>query len=1182
MEDPTQSRDDRKRERDVFNLYAVFKDTPHIDLGPSSETSALPSDYIPKSASDASLAAFAQLAAFRLNAQRSVISLLDGKYQYILAEATTRTSLRVDSPLNNNSDLFIGQARVLRSWGICDRVLDPVALKEEKPGIIIIKDLTQCEQYANRSYIKEGPKFRFYAGVPIKSANDTIVGSLCILDGPRRTDVSSDEVIYLQDLASTVMEHLVTYTVRAQYRRGAEGLNGLISFAEGDLSQQPSKEPGHSRQLSLRTGIVSTDSGAVRSNEEPGQDASIQTEMTRSGAPTRPSKRGSPGRRDSVSDLQNMVLPNTARKLFARAADIIRKSRDMDGIMFLDASVATTGFTSGDASPTRRGAKPCQVLSFATQDRSSSRNELLPADMTPLESDFTLLLKQYPEGYCLDCAELQPVPATCDTTPATESGTSKQPKPEDRTHRESPMDHTQLMMRLEELLPGIKSALFLPLWDFERARWFAGCFCWSTRVERSLSGPLELPFLKVFSHSIMQEISRLDANNTNQTKTTFMSSLSHELRSPLHGILGSVQLMRSTLLDSFQSSMVNSIAICGRTLLETVQHLLDHAERRELSSGYSTKTNFPEENTICITSESAVAPMTTGSSPSEPFCNVGLVTEEVVEAIFLGQGRFDISIGGDDPGAPLGLSQKTGNAISQRRSRFIIVDIADHANLDFKIPASSYGRLIMNLLGNALKFTETGYVQISLRLSSVEEGQAPMEVRITDTGIGMCKDFLFKGAFEPFRKCNEHSAGTGVGLSVVRRIIEDIGGTIKIKSQPNVGTDITLQLPLARYDRPHEPESPHSAIYGTLAQLKGRKVCVLYSKSPDASGPPDHLRHWEVLKRYIHALTTTVRNELNMEVTESSEWTGHEDADVVVFPEISFASLKTIREKAAERPPALLFITMDMVEADTLRCDARVTSQSSVVEIMTQPCGPFKLGMVLSQCLKRLDGSNLASNNLNTPYRHGTTENGSQQSGSDLIADLGPRLGLYPPLVVRTKDASDNDANQPMSALGIPQETEKEIEKPQPSSSWTDAQRVLVVDDNAINRRLLSVFMKKRKLAYAEAKDGKEALEMYRDASEQFDIILMDISMPIMDGMTSTRLIREHENKHNLKPAHIIVLTGLASASAKLEAWTSGVDDFLTKPVDFNKLEDLMKVGRGGQGTGFLKDREDGAPEQGP
>jgi hypothetical protein len=216
----------------------------------------------------------------------------------------------------------------------------------------------------------------------------------------------------------------------------------------------------------------------------------------------------------------------------------------------------------------------------------------------------------------------------------------------------------------------------------------------------------------------------------------------------------------------------------------------------------------------------------------------------------------------------------------------------------------------MNLLGNALKFTESGYIEVALRSSLNEDTKASVEIRITDTGIGMCKDFLFQGAFEPFRKRNQHSAGTGVGLNVVRRIIEDIGGSITIRSEPDKGTDITVQLPLARYDSPHDPELPQSAIYSTLSKLRGRKVTILHSKSPDASGPPENLRHWKVLMRYIDTLTSTLRNELHMDITRTSDWTGHEECDVVVCPEVSFGSLRDIREKANGRPPATLFVAM--------------------------------------------------------------------------------------------------------------------------------------------------------------------------------------------------------------------------------------------------------------------------------
>lgn len=110
----------------------------------------------------------------------------------------------------------------------------------------------------------------------------------------------------------------------------------------------------------------------------------------------------------------------------------------------------------------------------------------------------------------------------------------------------------------------------MPFWDYERLRWFAGCLCWSNRPQRLLSANVDLSYFKVFSHSVMRELSRLDALALNQAKTTFVASISHELRSPLHGILGTLEFIKDTPLDSFQTSMFNSLNACAQTLLDTM------------------------------------------------------------------------------------------------------------------------------------------------------------------------------------------------------------------------------------------------------------------------------------------------------------------------------------------------------------------------------------------------------------------------------------------------------------------------------------------------------------------------------------------------------------------------------------------------------------------------------------
>jgi GAF domain-containing protein len=231
---------DVRRERDVFSLYAAFQDIPIIEnLGCSPDTHSIPGDYVPRPASDASLAAFCQLAAMRLRAARSLISLIDDKYQYILAEATPNTSLKPESVLNKANDLGFGNVRLPRryvtsmckrrvlsdrsSWGVCERVLDPVAVADGNEGIVIINDFTKSEQHSKRSYVRDGP-LRFYAGVPLVTKSGNVVGAICILDNVVREGLPPDDILYLQELAGVVMEYLDTYALKDKYRRAAEGL----------------------------------------------------------------------------------------------------------------------------------------------------------------------------------------------------------------------------------------------------------------------------------------------------------------------------------------------------------------------------------------------------------------------------------------------------------------------------------------------------------------------------------------------------------------------------------------------------------------------------------------------------------------------------------------------------------------------------------------------------------------------------------------------------------------------------------------------------------------------------------------------------------------------------------------------------------------------------------------------
>ena len=222
---------------------------------------------------------------------------------------------------------------------------------------------------------------------------------------------------------------------------------------------------------------------------------------------------------------------------------------------------------------------------------------------------------------------------------------------------------------------------------------------------------------------------------------------------------------------------------------------------------------------------------------------------------------------------------------------------------------------------------------------------------------------------------------------------------------------------------------------------------------------------------------------------------------------------------------------------------------------------------------------NVASAEPAAPTR--TTFDEAQQSALPIepVAPngLAPASGESTDLVKSMSAAVSYPSPPPFNPLTPPLQP---LAVPTSTPTYTAPLHALLVDDNKINRQLLVMFMKKHKFSYEEAEDGQEALDAYKasclpgpqsDApSRRFDVVLMDISMPVMDGMESTRRIREFEKENGLKKSNVIALTGLASAQAQQEAEASGIDVFLPKPVKFAELKKLLTVRSGKDETSNL------------
>jgi hypothetical protein len=191
----------------------------------------------------------------------------------------------------------------------------------------------------------------------------------------------------------------------------------------------------------------------------------------------------------------------------------------------------------------------------------------------------------------------------------------------------------------------------------------------------------------------------------------------------------------------------------------------------------------------------------------------------------------------------------------------------------------------------------------------------------------MSPAFLANKAFQPFAQENPHASGVGLGLSIVRQIIETNGGKIEISSDHTFGTRTTVKLSLIRPEALKFTLPQRTEYLSWLPRLKGRKVCILHRAHANQD-VVDEPQNAEGLAKFTNALTTTLADHLKMDVVQTTRWEGN-GCDLV------------IREKRTDAKAAkaamTIFVALDALEAATLRSDVRVKNKESVVEIMTQP-----------------------------------------------------------------------------------------------------------------------------------------------------------------------------------------------------------------------------------------------------
>ncbi|KAK1622603.1 hsp90-like protein [Colletotrichum phormii] len=1190
--------------------------------------------YKPKASGDKALTAFAQLAVLKLNVKRAMVSLIDTTTQTILAEGTRSIQLgdfdHLQDPNNsglnddddktsNDNELWLGATILSRPDAVCEHSMVNTCTGLDDKGRpytatgLIVNDCRLDSRFSQRPYVLSEPGVRFYAGVPIISPSGHKIGSFAVSDERPHDGLTAEEIRFMQGVAQTAMEHLEWARDRVDRFKGERIVRGLATFIEGcsimnedstsvkdDIPRSPSTvRPPDMPLISTRRPMPRSNSyfrnaeALIRSRE-----SSASRQQSDTTEPPGPSTENPPSPKKVFQPRVDGLS-----KLFNRAADVLRHSTLADGVAFFGATATSampggqsrsgrnqssdeedvtrpatsgSGLDSSD-SDTSPSSRPCKILSFSVADeRARARIEQGPAlSLGILEKYFSM----FPMGKTFSFTEAGlGVSSGDDSASDRETMGVDGAAPPDRTEgrrRKVKMVHEELLKKI----PGAKTVVFVPLFDYGEDRLAGGCFLWTSVTGRMMNLDQDLSYLRAFSNSIMTQVGRINSQKNEAAKTTFIASMSHELRSPLHGILGSAELLQDTSTDAYQSGLISSIATCGKTLLDTLNHVLDYSKINRLGRAQMRRRAKQNQNRpVAITSDSLE------SLSMSSVVDLAVLVEEVVDAIAAGHAFKKLVGAGSLDGPKPSISVKETNNVRSvgnfqapgaKGPVSILLDVDSKIPWLVKAQPGALRRIIMNLFGNALKYTTQGYVLVSLTGQTRSEGtKIDAMIRVADSGKGMSEEFQQTRLFLPFSQEDSFQPGTGLGLSIVKQIVDSLRGTLEVRSEQDRGTEFDVHLSFtSASDDTESPREPDEVMRSTVNETKGMKIVLLEEeRTPDA---PPMTKHAAKLNQI---LTETCSEWFEMKVVKETP-SDPPEADMYLYSEPPSVEVlekrfkdNSRRSPSQKKAPFIIVCPTAEEAVNILQDHSKLLLDfSEIVEVIPQPCGPRKLAKVFSHCLKRVEELERSqaernSSGLLAPVPlapDGTTPGNEirqvERVGTPLHQHVRPEqvepaMGVQP--LIKSLGAM---ALSPALNGGQPVLVEQK----------NVTLHVLLVDDNQINLKLLVMFMKKCGFTYEQAENGQEALDRFIEASSssieasaskrrRFDFVLMDISMPIMNGFEATKRIREYEREHRLQATTVVALTGLASADARRDAETSGFDVFLPKPVRFAELQKLL------------------------
>jgi two-component system sensor histidine kinase/response regulator len=460
------------------------------------------------------------------------------------------------------------------------------------------------------------------------------------------------------------------------------------------------------------------------------------------------------------------------------------------------------------------------------------------------------------------------------------------------------------------------------------------------------------------------------------------------------------------------------------------------------------------------------------------------VIDDVLDFSKMEAGRSELDVGDFDLRGILETTLRTLALGADRKGLELLCEVSPDLPRIVKGDANRLRQILVNLVGNAIKFTAAGEVLVTVEACEPPGANSLVHFTVSDTGIGVPGDKQNR-IFEPFIQADNTTTrvygGTGLGLAISKRLVELMGGRIWVESRAGGGSHFHFTVSLPPSEHPVEthalplPEIP-----------PGVKVLIVDDNRTNRRILLDHLKNWGIQAAAVEGGKSAL-SEL-----DAAQRAG--DPYSLILTDVhmpamdGFALIQEIGRRHELKAATIMMLSSGGQGGDSVRCE-----ELGVAAYILKPIRGDELRWAIARAL------------ADTPASGG------------IPAQVGPAV---------------KDQPRPVGGL-----------------------RILIAEDNPVNQMVLTRMLEKRGHSVKVAANGRLALVAVEDDS--YDLLLMDVQMPEMDGMEATRVLRERESKTG---SHLTVVgvTAHAMAGDRERCLQAGMDGYLSKPIRPTELDELL------------------------